>query len=215
MRKGRGMNLYSFARVLACVGFVFGIALSNPARAEFVLDFEQVGANVVVTGSGTIDISGLGTPVQIGLTNFPLEEIQPNAAWYIQAGVPVQASVKAFQMSGPKSFGTGGTVSASSWTGSEFFIQEGRQFAVPGNYQSGASLTTGETFDSTTISALGLTPGTYTYTFGSGADADSIVVEIAAAVPEPSTWAMMILGFCGLGLMAYRRKQNGSALSVA
>jgi hypothetical protein len=36
-----------------------------------------------------------------------------------------------------------------------------------------------------------------------------------AAVPEPSTWAMMILGFCGLGFMAYRRNQNGAALSVA
>jgi hypothetical protein len=39
--------------------------------------------------------------------------------------------------------------------------------------------------------------------------------EIAAAVPEPSTWAMMILGFCGLGVLTYRRKQKGSALSVA
>jgi hypothetical protein len=38
---------------------------------------------------------------------------------------------------------------------------------------------------------------------------------VTAAVPEPSTWAMMIFGFCGLGFMAYRRKQNGSALSVA
>ena len=37
----------------------------------------------------------------------------------------------------------------------------------------------------------------------------------APPVPEPSTWAMMILGFFGLGFMAYRRKQNGSALSVA
>jgi hypothetical protein len=27
-----------------------------------------------------------------------------------------------------------------------------------------------------------------------------------AAVPEPSTWAMMILGFMGVGFMAYRRK---------
>jgi hypothetical protein len=36
-----------------------------------------------------------------------------------------------------------------------------------------------------------------------------------AAVPEPSTWAMMILGFCGVGFMAYRRKKNGAALPVA
>src|SRR5207247_3135122 len=27
----------------------------------------------------------------------------------------------------------------------------------------------------------------------------------APAVPEPSTWAMMILGFSGVGFMAYRR----------
>jgi hypothetical protein len=32
---------------------------------------------------------------------------------------------------------------------------------------------------------------------------------ITSGVPEPSTWAMMILGFCGLGFLGYRRK--GSA----
>jgi hypothetical protein len=31
---------------------------------------------------------------------------------------------------------------------------------------------------------------------------------LTAAVPEPSTWAMMLLGFCGLGFMAFRRKNN-------
>jgi hypothetical protein len=36
-----------------------------------------------------------------------------------------------------------------------------------------------------------------------------------SAVPEPSTWAMMILGFCGLGFMAYRGKQNGPSLRLA
>jgi hypothetical protein len=28
------------------------------------------------------------------------------------------------------------------------------------------------------------------------------------AVPEPSTWAMMLLGFAGIGFMAYRRKSK-------
>jgi hypothetical protein len=32
---------------------------------------------------------------------------------------------------------------------------------------------------------------------------------IEAAVPEPSTWAMMILGFAGIGFLAYRRKTAG------
>jgi hypothetical protein len=36
-----------------------------------------------------------------------------------------------------------------------------------------------------------------------------------SAVPEPSTWAMMILGFFGAGFMVHRRKQNGSAVATA
>jgi hypothetical protein len=39
-------------------------------------------------------------------------------------------------------------------------------------------------------------------------------VEFGSAVPEPSTWIMMIAGFAGLGFMAYRRKAR-PALAVA
>lgn len=48
-------------------------------------------------------------------------------------------------------------------------------------------------------------------------DWDRVVLTASfiAGIPEPSTWAMMILGFAGLGLIAYRRKQNGSALAPA
>jgi outer membrane lipase/esterase len=42
-----------------------------------------------------------------------------------------------------------------------------------------------------------------------------LFIQVADAVPEPSTWAMMILGFAGIGFMAYRRKQNGLAFRVA
>ena len=31
---------------------------------------------------------------------------------------------------------------------------------------------------------------------------------VAGAVPEPSTWAMMILGFLGMAFMAYRRRSG-------
>jgi PEP-CTERM motif len=34
--------------------------------------------------------------------------------------------------------------------------------------------------------------------------------SVHSAVPEPSTWAMMILGFAGIGFMAYRRKSQGA-----
>jgi PEP-CTERM motif len=34
------------------------------------------------------------------------------------------------------------------------------------------------------------------------------------AVPEPSTWAMMILGFAGVGFMAYRRKSKPALMTA-
>jgi hypothetical protein len=42
------------------------------------------------------------------------------------------------------------------------------------------------------------------------ADLDRLGPTTVSAVPEPSTWAMMILGFLGVGFMAYRRKNEGS-----
>jgi hypothetical protein len=34
---------------------------------------------------------------------------------------------------------------------------------------------------------------------------------VSGAVPEPSTWAMMLLGFAGLGFMAYRKTKKSAA----
>jgi len=36
----------------------------------------------------------------------------------------------------------------------------------------------------------------------------------ASAVPEASTWAMMILGFVGIGFMSYRRRRSAGALGI-
>ncbi|MES2193073.1 MAG: SGNH/GDSL hydrolase family protein [Pseudomonadota bacterium] len=82
--------------------------------------------------------------------------------------------------------------------------------------------------------AISLNPGTYGFTNGTdacgaapiGTDCSKYVywdgihptaaahqliaeafLTIAAPVPEPSTWALMILGFAGVGFMAYRRRQ--------
>jgi hypothetical protein len=57
---------------------------------------------------------------------------------------------------------------------------------------------------------------------GRGNDAGSFiryvsteVTLVASAVPEPSTWAMMILGFAGIGFMAYRRSRKSTLAFTA
>lgn len=46
----------------------------------------------------------------------------------------------------------------------------------------------------------------------------NISTEISAppitAIPEPSTWALMILGFAGIGFMAYRRSNQSAPLAA-
>jgi len=44
---------------------------------------------------------------------------------------------------------------------------------------------------------------------------DFFNIGLTSAVPEPSTWAMMILGFAGIGFMAYRQKRRPLSLSQA
>jgi hypothetical protein len=39
-------------------------------------------------------------------------------------------------------------------------------------------------------------------------------VNTVGGVPEPSTWAMLILGFAGIGFMAYRRKNKPSLMAA-
>jgi hypothetical protein len=36
----------------------------------------------------------------------------------------------------------------------------------------------------------------------------SVTVSVPGAVPEPSTWAMMLLGFAGLGFAAHRGRRR-------
>ena len=50
---------------------------------------------------------------------------------------------------------------------------------------------------------------TFDYTFRTYSES-----TFAGAVPEPSTWAMMILGFAGLGFMAYRQKSKPALMAA-
>jgi PEP-CTERM motif-containing protein len=44
--------------------------------------------------------------------------------------------------------------------------------------------------------------------FSMSSSSNSFEITNISAVPEPATWAMMILGFLGVGFMAYRRKPS-------
>lgn len=81
----------------------------------------------------------------------------------------------------------------------------------------GTSTTLRDTLDFTT----NLTAGQHTiqlqatriYAPGAGVTSqyfDNVSLDVVTPVPEPSTWAMLILGFAGVGFMAYRRRNSAT-----
>jgi len=59
--------------------------------------------------------------------------------------------------------------------------------------------------------------GIYTFDLKLFSSADLLLGDVSIqvnAVPEPSTWAMLILGFAGIGFMAYRRKSQPAVLAA-
>jgi hypothetical protein len=106
----------------------------------------------------------------------------------------------------------------------------GATLSNPTNNGTGVSFTGGkETFSFADL-AVNVGLNTLTFTYTSVADADhagfqglgdegwgieQVNLSSVSAIPEPSTWAMLILGFAGVGFMAYRRKQNRVPVSLA
>ena len=107
-------------------------------------------------------------------------------------------------LTGPASFGSGGGAGGDSASGDFVGMTASTDLYVPDGYVSGSPLSDTATYDSQTFSSLGATPGTYKWTWGTGPNQNFTLVIGAAAVPEPSTWAMMLLGFAGLGFMGYQ-----------
>ena len=64
---------------------------------------------------------------------------------------------------------------------------------------------TGEATATETITSTSTTTESVTGTY---------VGSLTTAVPEPSTWAMLLLGFAGLGFMAYRRQSMAASMAT-
>jgi PEP-CTERM motif len=66
--------------------------------------------------------------------------------------------------------------------------------------------------DNQFVTITGLAPFTTVEFADTGKNAFEF--SLGSAVPEPSTWAMMMLGFAGLGYAAFRRNTKARALAI-
>ena len=192
----------------AALAAAAALILSAPgARAGYVVTLEQVGSDVVAIGGGIIDLTGL----TFAFSGAAKAEITPSEAG-ITTGPAADTPADGYDgLSGPASFGSGAlTIGASSGGGDIVtIVGGGNLLGVPKGYLSGSVLSDTSTYGGQTFKSLGVTPGAYEWTWGSGPNQNFTLV--IGEVPEPSTWAMTLLGFAGLGLSGYRAARRAGA----
>ena len=117
-------------------------------------------------------------------------------------------------------FNGGGSVSGDGYNDIQYYIY----VHVPGNFTTVGTGTgdyqynrIGPGFSTPTFTFDPVTDMTTVFAFNpdySGGTATNLNFTLfgsqVAPVPEPATWAMMILGFCGIGFLLYRRKERAT-----
>jgi hypothetical protein len=214
------MQMKKHMLVLASIAsLALSMGAASQAEAAFLITLTQVGNDLSENSSGAFDLTDLKV---FGNANpgFSPVVIPSEAETFVGAGTSPAPLTLYSGLSGPSNFGPGGRTDASFGSGDDVFLLSvvGTPiFGVPAGYSSGNFLEGSATYVDASYASLGLTRGTYVYTWGTGAHADTLTINVgsissvsggAGAVPEASTWVMMLAGFTGLCALALRKKKT-------
>jgi PEP-CTERM motif len=188
-----------------------GFATVPGAQAAVVEIMTEVGSNVDVSASGTINLAGFNHPGYEQYSSGPNGVIPSLGS--ILAGAPGTLTTDLYApFSGPTAFGSGGFTQPSSGSGDRVGVRQDSPttdfIVVPQGYVSGDHLSGTSVYVGATFASLGITPGTYVWSWGSGSDLDSLtldVTESTPAVPEPASLGLLATALAGL-FVKRRRK---------
>ena len=189
--------------------FLVLAAAPKVASAELIFTFQEVGGNVELTVSGSIDLDATLGFTQTSINDFQF--IRP-VDGVILAGPAANSDVYPTSAAAWEPFGGGGFgPDFSSASGDRIALFIGGEFGLPVGYVSDAQLSAAGTFVGETFASLGMVPGLYVTTFSNGGVSDSVTVNVGqdlSPVPEPATLALVALGFAGAAARMRRRKQR-------
>jgi len=183
---------------------LLGLGMTQSARANYIVTLQEVGSDVVATGTGAIDLTGLTGPFPSNLTPF----IWPSYPGIITGAPGLGAEWDGNQFSGPPNFGSGGITPADSGVGQLAGIAISPSLDVifvPFGYVNDTLLSNSATYNNATFATLGVTPGTYVWTWGTGPDQNFTLQIGPASVPDTGT-TFSLLSLALLGVAVLRRK---------
>ena len=144
----------------------YSVALLRPARSSLHRNAQQIGSNVVATGSGAINLTGLTfgkyllSPI-IGPV-FGIIATGQSSIKTARSSPTVHSPDRRISGAGP---GFCPTLAAETLSDLVFRVISFRVI-VPHGYISGAALSDSMTFNNATLASLGVTPGTYVWSWG-------------------------------------------------
>lgn len=220
----RRLRLFESMRMRPALGFAAFLTLlwtTAAGATTYLVTFNAVlidkNPNYTVTGSFLFDATKVTDPASLyGLSNFnvlavtPYGTFQPNFVWSVDSAfdslglglsnsTTTPALMLVFSLTGNGN-GTGlNMLSQAAANGLPLpILPIGRgSSSIPGG--------------SAAVPSIEFLYSSYDlYLFHGGPSPESTYSSIsgslvASAVPEPSTWVMMLLGFAGIGFLAYRR----------
>ena len=176
------------------IAIVSGLSVSA-AQAGYILTLQEVGSDVMATGSGTLDLTGLSF-ISLSVQSagmFP-------AHGFIATGSSGPVSIYT-GFTGAPSFGSGSFTAASSSSGDLVGISNAAgELIVPQGYLGlGFPLSDSATYTGATFASLGVTPGTYEWTWGTGTNQNFTLDAVAPAVPDSgSTFGLLLVALGAL-----------------
>lgn len=203
--------------IIASAVSLFLCGVSSPSHASnFVVTLTEVGSNVVATGGGQLDLTGLvlqsndttfWNPGVGADGEFGVGVLGSGVSSYYLPDPSYPGTASLFSFFGPTSFAnTPSYISASSASGTAVGMAN-PDVSVPLGYQSDAPLSLGTTtWANSTFASLGITPGTYTWTWGSGADQSFTIDASTSPVPIPA--AVWLFGSGLVGLIGIARRSG-------
>lgn len=184
--------------------------LPGNASAAITVNIQEVGSDVVVSYSGSIDTTGIGFNLVSSTSLRRIAAFGGNAMFAGPDGAR-GASLTDFGKNpwtvAPTPFGSGGVFSADSFSiadGDSFGFQS-NGFFVRFGYTSGTPISGSMTFENQTLASMGINVGTgiMNATFSSG---DTLTVNAITAVPEPSSSMLGLAGLITVSAFHRRRK---------
>ena len=162
---------------------------TSGATAPFSVSFVESGSNILMSYSGTLDLTGLDFVQNLNPGSGGVGAAQ-GAFGIGPSGVPNVSLYTGATFSYPSNFGTGGgSPSSVTGTGDYFGVFSGlyptNTLVVPTGYTSGNFIQGTTTLSASTFSSLGMSAGTYNYSWGAGSG-QSFVLTIGGAGVTPT-----------------------------